>query len=112
MYKEEILEVLESLEDLEHPEPRRLAVWIEWNGYDDTPENLPDRVADYAKDEEEQFYGDYEDEADFVKQYYNDTESEETLRILDSVVVDWRETWFYSFQYDFLFDEGYVWRKY
>ena len=73
MYKEEVLEVLNSIEDLEHPDPRRLAVWISWNGYDDTPENLPDKVAEYGEQEEERFVGEYDSEGDFVEQYYNDT---------------------------------------
>jgi hypothetical protein len=111
MYKEEILEVLNGIEDLPHEDARRLAVWIEWNGYDDTPENLPDKVEEYARQEEERFIGEYEDTGKFVEQYYNDTETEETLRILDSVVVDWERTWDYSFRYDFEFDEGYVWRQ-
>lgn len=111
MYKEEILELLTSLEDVEHPDIRRLAVWIDRNGYDDTPENLPDKLDDYIRDEEDRFYGEFEDEGSFASNYYYETESAETLKVLESVVVDWRETWFYTFQYDFEFDEGYVWRQ-
>jgi len=111
MYKEEILELLNEIEDLEHPEPRRLAVWISWNGYNDTPENLAEKLEEYIADEEERYVGEYEDEGSFVEQYYDDTASEETLRILNEVYVDWRETWFRAFQWDFEFDEGYVWRQ-
>ena len=111
MYKEEILELLEGMEDLDHPEPRRLAVWIERNGYNDTPENLHEKLEEYIADEEDRYVGDYEDEGDFVEQYYDDTASEETLRVLNEVRVDWRETWFRVFQWDFEFDEGYVWRQ-
>jgi hypothetical protein len=113
MYKEEVLEVLEGMPngDIDHEDHRRLAVWISWNGYDDTPENLPDKVAEYAEQEQERYVGDYDSEADFVEQYYQDTATEETLRILNEVRVDWRETWFSAFQWDFEFDEGYVWRQ-
>ena len=111
MYKEEILELLTSLEDVEHPDIRRLAVWIDRNGYDDTPENLPDKLDEYIRDEQDRRNGEFEDGAQFVENYYDETASEETLRILNEVSVDWRETWFRQFQWDFEFDEGYVWRQ-
>jgi antirestriction protein len=54
------------------------------------------------------YYGEYESEEQFAEQYYGEVYGE----IEPSwVVIDWTATWETALQYDFLFEDGFVFNR-
>jgi N-methylhydantoinase B/oxoprolinase/acetone carboxylase alpha subunit len=55
------------------------------------------------------YYGQYDNEEEFAEQYTSDVYA---LNLNDTpVVVDWTATWNANLQYDFAFNDGYVFNK-
>jgi hypothetical protein len=89
----------EGYNDGEHPDTLRLAVWIDRN--DSWTKLTQEAALEWARNEQEQFAGDYDNQADAAEsihsEYFIDS-SDENLR---NLVIDWEKTWDYSFAYDF-----------
>ncbi len=64
-----------------------------------------DCIADFT----DAYYGQYDSEEDFAEQYVSDCYA---INLNDTpVVVDWSATWNCNLQYDFAFNDGFVFNK-
>jgi hypothetical protein len=82
--------------ELTEDEILRLSLFA-WNGsWSLVPEDLPLLIAQ----EQEAFYGEYDDEAEFAEAFFTDTGllDEEATK---NLVIDWQGTYRYSLQYDY-----------
>jgi len=52
---------------------------------------------------EEVYIGEYESEADFAENYYNDI-----MDVPDALVIDWKETFYQSLSYDYDYVKGHM----
>ena len=59
-------------------------------------------ISDVAR-VEDVYMGEYESEADYAENYYNDI-----MDVPDALVIDWKETFYQSLSHDYDYVEGYV----
>lgn len=115
---EELLEDSYALDDIlefvdEHNEEDFVAYYEEYVrcgeaiGYDAVDAYVKEMGSlCYVENCDELYQGCYQDEADFVEQFYNDVYGD----VPAMLVVDWDATWNSSFRYDYTFCDGYVFR--
>jgi len=59
-------------------------------------------ISDVAR-VEDVYMGEYESEADYAENYYNDI-----MDVPDALVIDWKETFYQSLSYDYDYVKGYM----
>ena len=118
IWTEDLETVAEEL-GLEHEDFDRLQSYVSLvRGYPlaegDTHEYIRDNLAKWIEWETETYYGEHESPADFAKFYFENYDTESTIR--PYLVVDWEQTWIQNLRHDFHFEYtaenlGYVWAE-
>lgn len=118
IWAEDLTKVAEELE-LEHEDFDRLQYYVSLvrsypMGDGDNTDYIRENLAKWIDNEQESYYGTHESPADFAQFYFENYDTESTVK--SYLVVDWEATWDRNLCYDFHFEytaenAGYVWAE-